>query len=268
MTPKEFQKSNLRAELKAGKKRLEVALHGLSDEQFQKAGATRSDSIVDLLSEIVSKEFLALVEVSDPLPSVPMNLLTNADDGTLTASGAEKDIANKSVENLLAKFGVLRSVVMRRMEDRKPQGAKFDANYAYVADACVARLHEQIDEIEAVAQFGNRAIQRSASPRGGARSAAKSGHCGLESRGFPGREFRFEVAFLTATGPVLQRRFRSVARCRRDQWKDCCLPAHGGPAGTDQYAARDGTGFHGFFSHQSERRTLRGISSPIGRPFS
>jgi hypothetical protein len=33
MTPKEFQKSNLAVELKAGKKRLEDALHGLSDEQ-------------------------------------------------------------------------------------------------------------------------------------------------------------------------------------------------------------------------------------------
>jgi hypothetical protein len=148
MTPKEFQKSNLPAELKAGKKRLEDALHGLSDEQCQKAGATRSGSVVDLLSEIVTKEFLALMEVSDRLPSVPMNLLTNADGGTLTASGAEKDIAIKSVENLLAEFGVLRSAVIRRIADPKPQGAKFDAKYAYVADACVTRFNEQIDEIE------------------------------------------------------------------------------------------------------------------------
>ena len=148
MTPKEFQKSNLSAELKAGKKRLEDVLHGLSDEQCEKAGATRSGSVVDLLSEIVTKEFLPLMEVSDRLLSVPMNLLTNADGGTLTASGAEKHIANKSVENLLAEFGVLRSAVIRRIEDRKPQGAKFDAEYAYVADACVTRFNEQIDEIE------------------------------------------------------------------------------------------------------------------------
>jgi len=32
MTPKEFRKSNLAIELKAGKKRLEDALHGVSDE--------------------------------------------------------------------------------------------------------------------------------------------------------------------------------------------------------------------------------------------
>src|SRR5258708_32778429 len=112
MTPKEFQKSNLAIELKAGKKRLEDALHGLSDEQCEKAGATRSGSGVDLLSEIVSKEFLALMEVSDRLPSAPIKLLTNADGGTLTASGAEKVIAYKSAANLLAEFGVLRSAVM------------------------------------------------------------------------------------------------------------------------------------------------------------
>jgi len=63
MTPKEFQKSNLTVELKAGKKRLEDALRGLSDEQCERAGATRSGSVTDLLSEIVTNEFLALMEV-------------------------------------------------------------------------------------------------------------------------------------------------------------------------------------------------------------
>jgi hypothetical protein len=37
MTPKEFQKSNLAVELKTGMKRLEDALHGLSDEQCERA---------------------------------------------------------------------------------------------------------------------------------------------------------------------------------------------------------------------------------------
>ncbi len=147
MTPKEFQKLNLAVELKAGKKRLEDALHGLSDEQCERAGVTRSGSVVELLSEIVTKEFLALKEVSDRLPSLPMNLSANADGRTPTASRAEKDAANKSVEDLLAEFGVLRSAVIRRIED-KPQGAKCDAKYAYVADVCVTRFNEQIDEIE------------------------------------------------------------------------------------------------------------------------
>jgi hypothetical protein len=38
MSPKKFQKSNLAIELKAGKKRLDDALHGLSGEQCKRAG--------------------------------------------------------------------------------------------------------------------------------------------------------------------------------------------------------------------------------------
>jgi hypothetical protein len=148
MTPKEFQKSNLSVELKAGKKRLEDALRGLSDEQCEMAGATRSGSVVNLLSEIVTKEFLVLMEVSDRLPGLLVNLLTHADGRTPTSSGEAKDAANKSVENLLTEFGVLRSAVIRRVEDRKPQGSRLDAKYAYVADVCVTRFSEQIDEIE------------------------------------------------------------------------------------------------------------------------
>src|SRR5882724_10811224 len=96
MSPKEFQKSNLATELKAGKKRLGDALHGLSDEQCERAGATWSGSVVDVLFEIVTKEFLALVEISDPLPSLPMHHLANADGRRPTASGKEKADANKS----------------------------------------------------------------------------------------------------------------------------------------------------------------------------
>src|ERR1700730_9914209 len=40
------------------------------------------------------------------------------------------------------------SAIVRRIEGRKPQGAKCDAKYAYVADVCVTRFNEQIDEIE------------------------------------------------------------------------------------------------------------------------
>jgi hypothetical protein len=148
MTPKEFEQSNLAVELKAGKKRLEDALHGLSDEQCERAGGTRPGSVVDLLSEIVTEEFLTLMEVSDPSPDLPINLLADADGRTPTASGTENAAANSSVENLLAEFDVLRSAVVRRIEDQKPPGAGFDAKYAYVADVCVTRFNEQIDEIE------------------------------------------------------------------------------------------------------------------------
>jgi hypothetical protein len=138
----------LPVELKTGRRRLEDALHGLSDEQCEKAGATRSGSVVAVLSEIVTKEFLVLMEVSDRLPSSPMNLLANADGPTLTAFGAAKDATNKSVESLLAEFGVLRSAIIRHIEGRKPQRAEFDAKYAHVANVCVTWFNEQIDEVE------------------------------------------------------------------------------------------------------------------------
>src|SRR5260370_16593516 len=99
MAPKEFQKSNLAVELKTGRKRLEDALRGLSDEQCERAGATRSGSVVDLLSEIVTKEFLALMEVSDRLPRLPMNLVANADRRTPAPSHANKNPPTPSVDS-------------------------------------------------------------------------------------------------------------------------------------------------------------------------
>lgn len=148
MTPKQFQKSRLAIELSAGKKRFEDALHGMSDEQCQTAGTTRSGSIVDLLSEIVTKEFMALKEVSDRLPSLLMNLLANAGDGTPAASGTDEAVRDKSVKNLLAEFEILRSALIRRVEERGSHRPNFDAKHGYVEDLCVTRFNEQIDEIE------------------------------------------------------------------------------------------------------------------------
>lgn len=148
MTPKQFQKSHLAIELMAGKTRLEVALHGLSDEQCETAGVTRSGSVMDLLSEIVTKEFLAVMEVSDRLPILPMNLLANTSGRKLGASGIDKAAADKSVKNLLAEFEVLRSALIRRVEDSALHVPDFDPKYAYVDDLCVARFNEHLDEIE------------------------------------------------------------------------------------------------------------------------
>ena len=147
MSPKEFQKSKLAVELKTGKKRLEDALHGLSDEQCERGGATRSGSVLDLVSEIVTAEFLVLMEVSDRLPSLPTNILTGG--GSAPApSRTESLAANRSVENLLGEFGVLRSAVIGRFEDRKLQGASIDVRHARVADVCVTRFSEAVEEIE------------------------------------------------------------------------------------------------------------------------
>ena len=148
MTPKEIQKSHLAIELRAGKQRLKDALHGLSDEQCETAAATRSGSAVDLLSEIVTKEYVALMEVTGRLPSSPINLSPNEDGRTPAASGMDEAAADKTVKNLLAEFEVLRSALIRCVEDDGSHGAKFDGKYAYIEDICVIRFNEQRDEIE------------------------------------------------------------------------------------------------------------------------
>jgi hypothetical protein len=104
MIPKEYQNSNLALELKAGKKRLEDALHVLSDEQCERARGTRSGSVMDVLLELVATKFLALMEVSDRVPGLPMNHLANADGRMPIASGRERPTENKFVENLVAEF--------------------------------------------------------------------------------------------------------------------------------------------------------------------
>jgi hypothetical protein len=148
MSPKEFQKSNLALELKAGKKRLEDALHGLSDEQCETARATQSGSVLDLLSEIVTREFLALMEVSDRLPNLLRNPVLNAHGRTPAASVTGAAAPDRSVKNLLTEFEILRSAAIRRVEDGAPHGPTFDEKYAYVDDLCVARFNRQIDEID------------------------------------------------------------------------------------------------------------------------
>ncbi len=268
MTPKEFQKSNLAVELKTGRKRLEDALHGLSDEQCVKAGATRSGSVVDVLSEIVTKEFLVLMEVSDRLPSLPMNLSTNADGRTPTASRAEKDAASKSVESLLAEFGVLRSAVIRRIEDRKTQGATFDWKHAYVAHVCVTRFNEQIDEIE---RWRSSEIVGFSTSR--LRAEAREAELNqaiveLSREDFLAGNFDLNSLFSLLFDRFysedfvlwLARERRMDGRLRSSGWQTCSnrsircsrwvwLPSY-------------------LFAQLRENRIPRGISSPIGKPFS
>jgi len=65
--PKEFERSNLALELKAGRRRLERVLHGLTDEQCAMAGAVRSDSVRELVSHLIRNEFLALNQTCERL---------------------------------------------------------------------------------------------------------------------------------------------------------------------------------------------------------
>ena len=148
LIPKEFEKSTLVLELKAGKKRLENALRGLSDEQSERTGATHAGSVMDVLSMIVNTEILALKEVFDRQPGLPMNHLTNKDERTGIAPGSVQLAASKSIETLLADFGVLRSVLIRHVESRRLEGATVDAQYGSVAGLCVTKFNERVEEIE------------------------------------------------------------------------------------------------------------------------
>jgi hypothetical protein len=103
---------------------------------------------MDLLSEIVTMEFLAVMEASDRLPGLPMNQLSKPDGGMRVPPGTQEPAANKSIENLLAEFGLLRSAVVRRVEGHSSQSAAIDAQYRYLADVCVTRFNECVEEIE------------------------------------------------------------------------------------------------------------------------
>ena len=63
-----------------------------------------------------------------------MNHLANADGRMPIASGTEQPTQNKSVENLVAEFGMLRSAVIRLVEGSPSQSAKVEAKYGCVAD--------------------------------------------------------------------------------------------------------------------------------------
>jgi hypothetical protein len=86
-------------------------------------------SVIDVLSALVATEFLALMEVSDRLPGLSMNHLANGDGTMPIASGTEQPTENKSVENLMVEFGMLRSAVIRLVEGHPSQSAKVEAKH-------------------------------------------------------------------------------------------------------------------------------------------
>jgi len=140
--PKEFERSNLALELKAGKKRLELALHGLTNEQCGMAGAVQSDSISGLVSHLIKNEFLALNEACERLAGSEKQ-----------SSGVERRTRvlerrrlsdPRSIESLLAEFEVVRSAIIRLVE----QGAGNNAHHATLAEICVARFNQHIEQIE------------------------------------------------------------------------------------------------------------------------
>src|SRR5258706_5927160 len=140
--PKEFERSNLALELKAGKKRLELVLQGLTNEQCRKAGAVQSDSISELVSHLIKNEFRALNEACERLAASEKQ--SSVERGTRFVQSKKQADSNRSIESLLAEFEVVRSAIIRFVE----QGAGNNAHFGTLAEVCVARFNEHIGQIE------------------------------------------------------------------------------------------------------------------------
>ena len=141
--PKEFERSNLALELKAGKKRLELVLQGLTNEQCRKAGAVQSDSISELVSHLIKNEFRALNEACERLAASEKQS-SGVERGTRFVQRRKQADPNRSIESLLAEFEVVRSAIIRFVE----QGAGNNAHFGTLAEVCVARFNEHIGQIE------------------------------------------------------------------------------------------------------------------------
>ena len=141
--PKEFERSNLALELKAGKKRLELVLQGLTNEQCRKAGAVQSDSISELVSHLTKNEFRALNEACERLAASEKQS-SGVERGTRFVQSRKQADPNRSIESLLAEFEVVRSAIIRFVE----QGAGNNAHFGTLAEVCVARFNEHIGQIE------------------------------------------------------------------------------------------------------------------------
>ncbi len=140
MIPKEFEGSNLALELKTGKKRLELVLHGLTDEQCGMAGAVRSDSVTELVSHVIRNEFLALSKACERLAG-----LEEQSSGLEQRNRfVERRRDPRSIESLLAEFEVVRSAIIRLVE----QGAGNSPHYGTLAEICVVRFNGHIEQIE------------------------------------------------------------------------------------------------------------------------
>src|SRR5258708_79930 len=107
------------------------------------AGAVQSDSISGLFSHLITNEFLPLNEACERLG-----------DSETQSSGVERRTRfverrrqadpSRSIESLLDEFEVVRSDIIRLVE----QGAGKNAHYGTLAEVCVARFNVHIEQIE------------------------------------------------------------------------------------------------------------------------
>jgi hypothetical protein len=144
MIPKEFKRSNLALELKTGKKRLELVLQGLTDEQCGMAGAVRSDSVMEIVSDMIRNELLALNKACQRLSGSEGKRSSGVEQRTRFVERRRHADPNCSIESLLAEFEVVRSAIIRLVD----QDAGNNVHYGTLAEICVGRFSEHIEQIE------------------------------------------------------------------------------------------------------------------------
>jgi len=141
--PKEFERPNLALELKAGKERLELVLRGLTDEQCGMAGAVRSDSVTELVSHLIRNEFLALNKASERLTGSEGQSSSLEQRNRFVERRRLAD--SRSIESLLAEFEVVRSAIIRLVEQGPGDN---NSHYGTLAEICVVRFNQHIEQIE------------------------------------------------------------------------------------------------------------------------
>ena len=103
----------------------------------------QSDSISELVSHLIKNEFLALSEACERLAASEKQS-SGVERRTRFVQRRQQADPNRSIESLLAEFEVVRSAIIRLVE----QGAGNKAHYGTLAEVCVARFNEHIEQIE------------------------------------------------------------------------------------------------------------------------
>src|SRR2546428_11024614 len=107
------------------------------------AGAVRPDSISMLVSHLIRNEYLALKEAYERLSGSEGKQSSGVERRTRFVE-RRPQADPRSIKSLLAEFEVVRSAIIRLVE----QGAGDNAHYGTLAEICVARFNQHIEQIE------------------------------------------------------------------------------------------------------------------------
>jgi hypothetical protein len=103
-----------------------------------------SDSISELVLRLIGNEFLALKEAYKQLSGSDRKQSADLERRTRFVKERRRSDSKRSVESLLTEFEVVRSTIIRFVEE----GAGNNAHYGTLAEICVARFNELMAQIE------------------------------------------------------------------------------------------------------------------------